>query len=155
MGKTCFFIGHRDSPQYLAPILRNEVERHISQYDVTEFIVGMYGSFDQMAGRTVISLKREHPDIKLFRLLAYHPAERNADYPDGYDGTVYPAGLETTPRQFAIVKANRRIISQSDYLIAYVAHPASNAIKFLEYAIKLEKQGRIHVQNIYKWTDNP
>lgn len=142
MSKTCFFIGHRDSPQSLAPILRNEVERHISHLGVTEFIVGMYGSFDQMAGRAVISLKREYPDIKLFRLFAYHPAERNADCPDGYDGTVFPAGLETTPRRFAIVKANQRIISETDYLIAYVSHPASNASKFLQYARRLEKRGK-------------
>lgn len=34
MEKTCFFIGHRDAPDSLAPELDALVERHITEYGV-------------------------------------------------------------------------------------------------------------------------
>jgi len=148
MSKTCFFIGHREAPSELAPILAKEVEHHIVEYGVSSFIVGMYGNFDHMAAGTVIAAKVKHPQIRLSLLIPYHPAERKIVKPDGIDELYYPDGLEGVPRKYAIIKANRKIISQSDYLIAYVVHPASNAIQFLEYALRLEKRGKIHVCNI-------
>ncbi len=30
-GRTCFFIGHREAPDSLFPILAAEVERHITE----------------------------------------------------------------------------------------------------------------------------
>ena len=36
MEKTCFFIGHRDAPDSLAPELDALVERHITEYGVGE-----------------------------------------------------------------------------------------------------------------------
>ena len=36
MEKTCFFIGHRDAPDSLAPVLDALVERHITEYGVGE-----------------------------------------------------------------------------------------------------------------------
>jgi len=146
--KTCFFIGHRDAPSELAPILAEEVERHIFEYGVSSFIVGMYGNFDHMAARAVISAKANHPKTHLSILLPYHPAERKIKKPDGVDELYYPDGLANTPRRLAIVKANQIVISQSDFLIAYVVHPASNAIKFLEYAIRFEKIGKIIITRI-------
>ncbi|MBE6997554.1 MAG: hypothetical protein E7427_05225 [Ruminococcaceae bacterium] len=50
---TCFFIGHRDAPETLRPLLAEAVERHITQYGVTEFAVGHYGHFDAMAAGVV------------------------------------------------------------------------------------------------------
>ena len=46
---TSFFIGHRGAPDELRPLLAEAVERHITQYGVTEFIVGHYGRFDAMS----------------------------------------------------------------------------------------------------------
>ncbi len=45
----CFFIGHRDTSDSVYPTLLRAVEDHITQYGVTEFIVGHYGNFDFMA----------------------------------------------------------------------------------------------------------
>lgn len=36
----CFFIGHRAAPEELFPALAQEVERHITEFGVREFIVG-------------------------------------------------------------------------------------------------------------------
>ena len=49
MGKTCFFIGHRDTPDTIFPQLVDEVERHISAHGVDTFVVGHYGRFVPMA----------------------------------------------------------------------------------------------------------
>jgi hypothetical protein len=56
-GKSCFFIGHRDAPDDLLPILQETVNRHIEEYGVTEFIVGNYGGFDYLAAKAVITAK--------------------------------------------------------------------------------------------------
>lgn len=146
--KTCFFIGHRDAPESIIPILSAEVERHIVEYGISTFVVGRYGRFDSLAARTVIAAKAKHPNVMLALLLPYHPAERPVDIPTGFDETIYPSGLEKVPRRYAIVEANKAMIRQSDYLIAYVTHPASNASKFLSYAKRRELDSRIITTNI-------
>ena len=48
-GKSCFFIGHRETSEAIYPALYAVVEQHILEYGVTEFIVGHYGGFDRLA----------------------------------------------------------------------------------------------------------
>lgn len=144
-GKSCFFIGHREASNKLLPILRQTVEKHISEYGVTEFIVGGYGGFDHLASKAVISLKQQYPQITLSLLIPYHPAERPIESLPGFDNTYYPPGMEKVPRKLAIVRANRYMVDHVDYLIAYAWHPASNARDLVEYARKLETKGRISV----------
>ena len=36
--KSCFFIGHRETPEEIYPVLCAAVEEHIVRYGVTEFI---------------------------------------------------------------------------------------------------------------------
>ena len=83
--KTCFFIGHRDALDTIYPALLAEVERHITELGVGEFIVGHYGRFDSLAARAVKELKARHPEIELALLLPYHPGERPVSKPDGVD----------------------------------------------------------------------
>ncbi|MGO5116663.1 hypothetical protein ACTQ33_17030 [Candidatus Avoscillospira sp. LCP25S3_F1] len=59
--KKCFFIGHRDAPSTIFPILLETVERHITEYGIREFFVGRYGQFDSMAANAVIAAKRNAP----------------------------------------------------------------------------------------------
>lgn len=136
--KSCFFIGHREAPATLLPVLIQSVEKHISEYGVTEFFVGGYGNFDHLAAKAVISLKQQYPQITLSLLIPYHPAERPIETPPGFDNTYYPPKMEKVPRRLAIVRANRHMVDHVDYLIAYVWHPASNARNLVAYA---EKRG--------------
>lgn len=145
MGEICFFIGHREAPEGILPLIIEAVERHIVDFGVTEFIVGGYGHFDSLAGRAVLDAKRRHPSIRLTRLLAYHPAERTPLIPDGFDGSLYPPGLERTPRRLAIVRANRYAVDHARFLIAYVRHIASNSSQLLDYARKREHRNLIRV----------
>ena len=69
MKKTCFFIGHRDAPDTIYPALLAEVEHHITELRVGEFIVGHYGRFDSLAARAVKELKARYPEVELTLLL--------------------------------------------------------------------------------------
>lgn len=142
---TCFFIGHREAPEALLPLLEEAVERHIVEYGVPDFMVGNYGHFDGLAARAVIDAKKRHPEVTLTLLLPYHPFDRPIATPKGYDGTFYPPGMEGTPHRAAIVKANRYMVAHSSHLIAYVWHAASNARDILEYAQRRERRGTLQV----------
>lgn len=144
---TCFFIGHRDAPDTLAPVLDELIERHIAEYGVREFTVGRYGHFDYLATQAVLRAKKRHADVRLVYLRPYHPAERPIETPKGFDSSFYPPGMETVPRPLAIVRANRYMIDNSDYLIAYAWRPG-NAREFLEYAQVKERKGGIHIENL-------
>ena len=51
-GKSCFLIGSHLSPDTLSPLLDEAIKRHIAEYGVTEFVVGRYGRFDQLAAES-------------------------------------------------------------------------------------------------------
>lgn len=137
--KSCFLIGHRDTPEHVYPALEQAVEQLITQ-GVTEFYVGNHGSFDRMAARAVIAAKQLHPQVRLTMLLAYHPGERPVTLPPGFDGSLYPPGMENVPRRFAIPRANRWMVEHCTHLVAYVTHPASNAGKVVEWGIFKDKK---------------
>lgn len=142
--KSCFFIGHREASDEILPELTNAVKQHIVIHGVTEFIVGNYGGFDHMAVKVLTEAKKKYPEIQLFLLTPYHPAERTAELPSGFDNVYYPPGMEKVPRRIAIIRANRYVIDHTDYLIAYAWHPASNARNLVEYACRR----RVTVTNI-------
>ena len=136
---VCFFIGHRDTPDRVYPALEQAVEQLITQ-GVTEFYVGNHGSFDRMAARAVIAAKQLHPQVRLTMLLAYHPGERPVTLPPGFDGSLYPPGMENVPRRFAIARANRWMVEHCTHLVAYATHPASNAGKVVVWGIFKDKK---------------
>lgn len=146
MGHTCFFIGHRETSDSIFPALLQAVERHITEYGVTEFVVGHYGNFDRLAARAVLKAKERHPQVTLFLLLPYHPADRPIPAPEGFDGTFYPPGMERVPKRAAIVRANRYMTDHCDFLIAYAWHPASNARELVDYA---QARGTVQVDNLW------
>lgn len=148
---TCFFIGHRNTPDTVLPALIQEVERHIVECAVTDFVVGHYGHFDTLAAQAVMDAKQRHPSVTLTMLLPYHPAERPIPAPEGYDGTFYPPDMERVPRRLAIVRANHWMLCNSDYLIAYVRHPSNGSREVLEEARRREARGLIRVTNLAGW----
>ena len=147
-GTTCFFICHRDAGECVLPALMQAVERLINDCGVTDFVVGHYGRFDSLAARVVKEAKQRYPEVTLTMLLPYHPFDRPIPVPKGYDSTFYPPGMEHVPKRYAIVRANRYMVEHSGYLIAYTCHAASNSRELVEYALRREKKGLIHVQNI-------
>lgn len=147
-GGTCFFIGHHDAGNELLPMMKDSIERHITEYGVTAFCVGHYGNFDRMAARLLAEAKADHPEITIHLLTPYHPFERPVDVPDGFDGTFYPPEMESIPRQYAISRANRYMIQNSTHLIAYAYHALGGAGKLVKGARVLEKKGEIRIENL-------
>ena len=139
----CFFIGHRDAREEVFPALCEAVEHLVLAHDVKEFMVGHYGNFDRLAARAVLSVSSRHPTIRLYLLTPYHPAERPIALPVGFHGTVYPPAMESVPRRYAIVRANRYAIDCCDYLIAHVRYSPSNTADLVAYARK--KHGNVTV----------
>ena len=144
----CFFIGHRDTPDTVLPALAAEVERHIREYGVVDFVAGHYGRFDALAAKAVMDAKKRHPMVTLTLLLPYHPAERAVDLPPGFDGTLYPPGMETAPKRLAILRSNHYMVEHSTHLIAYVTHPSAGSREVLEEALRRQKRGLMRVTNL-------
>lgn len=146
--KNCFFIGHRDTNTEIYPLLLRAVERHITEYGVTDFFIGHYGSFDRMAAKAVKEVKKRRPEMRLILVLPYHPAIRPIKTPEGFDGTYYPWTDERIPKRLAIVKTNQRMVDTCDYLIAYAWHFLGGSGQIVEYARKHEAKGLIRVTNL-------
>lgn len=148
MQNQCFFIGHSNTPATVYPKLRAEIESLVIHHDVRQFIVGHYGAFDHICATAVADVKRNHPDVKLTMLLPYHPATHPIQPTPSFDDTVYPFERNTVPPHAAIVSANKHMVDQSQYLIAYVKYAGSNSREILEYAMKREVKGLIHITNL-------
>lgn len=142
---SCFFIGHRDAPAGLLPQVQAAVEGLIVREGVTDFYVGSRGSFDRLAAAAVRELRATYPQIRLYLVLAYLPAKGTGEAPPGFTGTVFPEGLESVPRRFAIQRANRAMVDACDFLVAYAPYAAGNARKVLDYA---RRRGRIRILEI-------
>lgn len=133
-------FGHRDASEEIIPALEKAIEEHYERYGIRTFVVGRYGKFDLMASEAVKRFTQTHPDAELVRLLAYLPGKSAPGLPFECSATLYPP-IEKTPKQFAIVEANRYMVRNSDTLICCVSH-MGNTRKLLEYARAL-KNGRI------------
>jgi hypothetical protein len=129
---TCFFIGHRDTPDNILPSLSAAIEVRITEDSVDPFVAGNYGQFDLLAAQAVRKAKKHHPDILLFYLRPYHPAERSFT-PAGFDGSFYPPGMETVPQKLAIVRVNRYMVDNSQFLIAYARYTVSHNSIILDF----------------------
>ena len=134
--KTCCFFGHREVMHNIRPKLTAIIEKLITEDGVTEFYLGNQGQFDSMVRSVLKELKVKYPHIRYTVVLAYMPDEHIKEV-YGED-TLYPDGLETVPRRFAISKRNDWMIQHSGYAVCYVHKITGGAAKFRE---KAEKKG--------------
>lgn len=149
MPNTCCFIGHSEVWGDISQALAAAVERHITEYGVTDFLVGNYGRFDRMATAAVKRAKAQHSGIRLYLMLPYRP-ELGRPLPDmeGFDNTIYPMEMEGVPLKLAIPRLNRLMVEDSSYVIAYVIHSWGGAATTLEHAQARERKGLIHIENL-------
>lgn len=131
----CAFFGHRDAPLEIRDKLKKTVINLIEERDVTEFYVGNNGNFDRMALSVLKELSEMYPQIGYCVVYAYLPEKGGEDF----EHTIYPEGIETAPKRFAIDYRNRWIVGQADIVIAYVKRSFGGAVKFVDMA---ERQGR-------------
>ncbi|MDE6690958.1 MAG: hypothetical protein K2K04_03220 [Clostridia bacterium] len=106
------------------------------------FYVGGYGAFDFQALKACQTFKRTHPDTKIYFITPYldetflqtRNIQRNK-----FDGVIFPP-IEKVPKKYAIIERNKWMVSQSDFVIAYVNHSWGGAAKTFDYAFKTKKQ---------------
>ena len=138
---VCIFFGHKDTPKEIEPTLRSTLIDLIENKNVTTFYVGNNGNFDTMVRRQLEYLSQTYP-ITYSIVLDYLPTEKN-NY-DNLTNTIYPEGLETIPKRFAISWRNKWMIQQSDIVDTYVTHNFGGAAQFKALAERLNK----HVINL-------
>lgn len=137
---TVTFFGHKDSPKEIEPTLRTTLVDLIENHGATEFYVGNNGNFDTMVRRQLEELSHTYP-ITYNVVLAYLPTEKNKY--DNLTNTVYPEGIETIPKRFAISYRNKWMIEQSDVVVTYVTHTYGGAARFKAMA---ERQGKMVIE---------
>ena len=134
--RTACFFGHRDVTHDIRAKLQFIIEQLIAEEQIYNFYVGHQGQFDSMVYSILKELKVKYPHIRYTVVLAYMPDEHIKEV-YGED-TLYPDGLETVPRRFAISKRNDWMIQHSGYAVCYVHKITGGAAKFRE---KAEKKG--------------
>lgn len=144
---TCFFIGHRDAPQSVYPVLLDTLECLATRHQVTHFIVGHYGDFDRMAISAIQNVICNHPETEIVAeiLEPYFLDRSDTLLPYHFAGFCFPEGTETVPKRFCIEKANQLVLDYADYLVAYVAREGGNAAKLLRRAKKRASMGSLHI----------
>ena len=134
--KTCCFFGHREVTHNIKQKLTEIIEKLITEDGVTDFYVGHQGQFDSMVYSVLKELKAYYPKIRYTVVLAYMSDEHIRELFG--ENTLFPDGLETVPKRFAISKRNDWMIQQSGVAVCYVHKITGGAAKFRE---KAEKKG--------------
>ena len=133
---VCTFFGHKDTPKEIEPTLRSTLVDLIENKNVNAFYVGNNGNFDTMVRRQLEDLSHTYP-ISYSVVLTYLPTEKNKY--DDLTNTIYPEGLETVPKRFAISWRNKWMIKQSEYVVTYITHSWGGAAQFAEKAERQKK----------------
>lgn len=138
----CAFFGHRNAPIEIRDKIKETVINLIEERDVTAFYVGNNGNFDRMALSVLKKLSEMYPQISYYVVYAYLPEKSEEDF----SHTIYPEGIETAPKRFAIDYRNRWIVGQADIVVAYIQHSFGGAAKFVDMA---ERKGA-EIINLYE-----
>ncbi len=135
---VCTFFGHRDTPTEIEGVLRSVILEMIQLKNVDMFYVGNQGRFDMLVRRILKDVQVQYPYVQYAVVLAYMPVqkEENKDFSD----TVYPEGLETVPKRFAIAARNRWMLKKADYVVSYVTTTVGGAAQFTALAEKWGKE---------------
>ena len=136
---TCTFFGHRDAPKEIEPTLRSTLLELIENNGVDLFYVGNQGGFDTMVCRVLQELSADY-SFQFYVVLAYMPLKERAVSWANSSLTLFPEGIETVPKRFAITYRNKWMIRQSDFVVTYVTHDiGSGAAQFKRMAEKSNK----------------
>ena len=94
-----------------------------------------------MVYSVLIELKAKYPHIRYTVVLAYMPDEHIKELYG--KNTLFPDGMESVPKRFAISKRNDWIIQQSGFAVCYV-HKITGVRRS---SGKLQRQNRIRIQH--------
>ena len=145
-GKACSGFGHRVLLMDIEKPLREVLERLAAEEGVTEFYTGGMGEFDELFARTVWSMKRNNPYLRLVLVLPYltrQTATEKVWYESQYDEILIPAELDGVHPKAAITLRNRWMVEHSDFVVAALRRNYGGAADAARYA---ESRGKVVVR---------
>jgi len=139
MNNRCCFAGHSkiSNTDEIYSKLSDAIEKLIISENVTEFLVGNYGSFDKLCAGAVRKLKEKYPQIQLNLVIPYVTKEINENKEQYYKkfNNILMADIpERTPARLRILKCNEYMIMNSGFLICFVHNTWGGAATTLEFA---------------------
>ena len=159
----CCGFGHRVMLMDIEKPLRAVLERLVAERGVSLFYTGGMGEFDALFVRTVRSMKRDCPSLRLVLVMPYltreiatgekrYGAENGRQiaratydgpghgwYESLYDEIVIPEELDGVHPRAAIGLRNRWMVEHSDIVIAALHRDFGGAAEAVRYA---EKRGK-------------
>ena len=132
------FIGHRDAPNSIYPLIKKIVINLIENHSANTFYIGTHGNFDKIAHSVMVELSSVYTEITVYTVLAYMPQEtRSFDF--NLFETILPEDVAGSIPKFAISKRNLWMIKKSETVIAYVKRGFGGAAKARKAAIAKNK----------------
>ena len=139
---VCCGFGHRILLMDVEKPLRETLEHLVEERGVRVFYTGGMGEFDELFVRTVRSMKRDRPSLRLVLVAPYLTERLNMDkmfYESLYDEILIPAELDGVHPKAAIGMRNRWMVDRSDIVIAALHRDFGGAAEAVRYA---EKRGK-------------
>ena len=147
--KACCFTGHRNLPydvrKQILPALSAKVEELISE-GVAVFINGGALGFDTLAALAVLGLKKKYPHIKL---KIYVPHKQQSALWSDENKEIYNYILSCAdevkilaPFSYStcMQDRNRRMVDDSDCVVAYVKKTSGGSYYTVAYAVSQDKK---------------
>lgn len=146
---SCCFTGHRtlsgDEREQILPLLTEKVEKLINE-GVAVFINGGALGFDTLSALVVIGLKKKYPHIKL---KIYAPHKNQSEKWSMDNKRIYEYILSCADEVKILAPfyhpecmrdRNRRMVDDSDCLIAYVKKTSGGSFYTMAYAKMQDKK---------------
>lgn len=139
--KIVCFAGHRYDFQNIGieKTLRDTIISLIKK-GYTIFYDGGKGYFDKISAEIVLSLKKEFPEIKIYKILTYYNHNKEELFlPPLYEGFILPDIEEIFPK-VKIIKRNEWIVKSSDLVVCHIYNTfKSGAYRMVKFARKINK----------------
>lgn len=139
---VCCGFGHRVLLMDVEKPLQAVLERLVAERGVRVFYTGGMGEFDELFARTVRSMKRDCPSLRLVLVMPYLTERLNLDksfLEAQYDEILIPAELDGIHPKAAIGLRNRWMVDRSDIVIAALHRDFGGAAEAVRYAHAIER----------------
>ena len=151
-GKTCAFFGHRLWSVVDFDTLFNFVKNLVQEKNITRFLVGEHGKFDELAFKVCLEIIKIYPQIKLCFVNSNvaptkHKKLTVGDIYRGCEEISY--FVEDVHFKARITKTNRSMVDDCDIVVCCVdmATTSSGARRAVVYAKKKGKE----IYNLYPY----
>lgn len=153
---TCSFVGHSDLrseknllKNNLRLELREEIKKMVEENNVTMFLNGGMGDFDDLCAETVHEVTYLKKEIKSYLVCPYltKNLEINKEHFEHLFSKIFiPKELRNKEYSPSLIpKRNQIMMEVSDYVIAYVGKKNGGAFKTLSYT---KKKSRAKIINL-------